>query len=428
MIFLSNFFISLSVLCAVLLSVSITSADNTQELAVAPEVNVNTQQEEHSPIYPKIEDISKGITHPDTIDARISENQGEIQIKPIDKNADIQNSESGANLQSIANRAQHAEDKVKALLKNLDEEIAAQEQQILEAKAKSNNNDDVAHETNTIDNQDSVADSNNDIADADTVKDSTELAHDDITDETNTIDNQDSVADTNSADQKETPVTKITSSQNENKKVKIKTTNKVLSSDGMSASGLDINMKTVSNVMHNNALNTKESPYHDIIPKAKPIQNPYLISGAEFFNNADYTNKNQHIIVPAFVEEYYQLLFATILTENIEGVRAITSKIGANYNIFIDNLSPLTYAISNNTNPYILRQMLSLGYMPDSIDLNNKSPLFYAVELQKYDFAIELLLWGADPNFSAKEQITPYDLAMHNDDTIMLDILQRAEN
>ena len=119
-------------------------------------------------------------------------------------------------------------------------------------------------------------------------------------------------------------------------------------------------------------------------------------------------------------------LFASIKSENINGVTAIIGKIGLNYDIFIDNFSPITFALHQNNTPYIMRQLLSMGYDPNTIDLHNKPALYYAVEMQKYDFAIELLLWGANPNFSHNDDITPYDLAMHNNDTIMIDIFKKA--
>jgi len=225
---------------------------------------------------------------------------------------------------------------------------------------------------------------------------------------------------------KETQATKINNPDTDKKSVKIKTTNTILSDKATSGANLDIKKGTIANVLNQKATIPGNSPLLKIKARPKPIQNPYLIAGASFYNNASYQTPNNHIAEPIFVEEYFQLLFASIKSENVNGVNAVIDKIGLNYDIFIDNFSPLSFALNQNNNPYIMRQLLSLGYDPNTIDLNLKPALYYAVEMQKYDFAIELLLWGANPNFSHKDDITPYDLAMHNNDTIMLDIFSKA--
>ncbi len=225
---------------------------------------------------------------------------------------------------------------------------------------------------------------------------------------------------------KETENTKIESLDSNKTSVKINTTNTVLSDDAQSGTNLSINKNTIANVMNQNTFIEENSPLLKIRVQAKPIQNPYLTIGSGFYNNANYQHPNNHISEPIFLEEYFQLLFASIKTENVNGVKAIIEKIGLNYDIFSNNFSPITFALHENNSPYIMRQLLSMGYDPNTTDLNNRPALYYAVEMQKYDFAIELLLWGANPNFSHNDDITPYDLAMHNNDTIMLDIFKKA--
>ena len=225
---------------------------------------------------------------------------------------------------------------------------------------------------------------------------------------------------------KETQATKITTPQTDKKAVKIKTTNTILSDEATSGANLDIKKNTIANVLNQNATIPENSPLFKIKARPKPIQNPYIIAGASFYNDVSYQTPNDHIAEPVFIEEYFQLLFASIKSENANGVKAVIDKIGLNYDIFIDNFSPLSFALHQNNNPYIIRQLLSLGYDPNTVDLNLKPALYYAVEMQKYDFAIELLLWGANPNFGHKDDITAYELAMHNNDTIMLDIFSKA--
>ncbi|MBT4921535.1 MAG: hypothetical protein HON23_00805 [Rickettsiales bacterium] len=375
----------------------------------AQENTIITHEQNAGPGKDQLEDIRNTINDSDSNVAEEEEGNTEND----DLIADQKNTET-------------AEDK----LENIRNTINDSDSNVAEEEEGNTENDDlIADQKNTGTAEDKLEDIRNTINDSDS-----NVAEE----EEGNTENDDLIVDQKNTE-KELPITKITSSKNVKKdssNLKINTTNKVLTKEAIPANKLAIDKNTVANIMQNtkasdiDVMHTTPDMDADqdikIIPRAKPIENPFLINGAEFFNSANY-NGNKHLTAPTYIEEYYQLLFATVLTEDTEGVKAITRKIGVNYDIFVDNLSPLTYAINNNNNPDTIRQMLSLGYTPNSMDLNNKSPLYYAVELQKYDFAIELLLWGANPNFGAAEEITPFDLAMHNDDTIMLDILRRAE-
>ncbi|MBL6785079.1 MAG: ankyrin repeat domain-containing protein [Rickettsiales bacterium] len=544
MLFLSNFFILLSLIFSVLLGYQITSASNTdQNIVIAS--NEDDSDTDIS-IYPKIEDL-----HDLQIDFQDNDSDNEDKkqdndntqpstLEPQDQeieNLDVDNSKVHNN-KSTDKETEKSEEKIEDDSESLLDKLEAQEQEIknlseskfLEKQYEHFINEDAlkAHEADankeadkedktlqdsvTTISQDSATNNSKndkivDINEADkedkTSQDSiTTISQDSATnnskndkivdineadkedktsqDSVTTISQDsatnnsknDKIVDINEADKEDkTSQDSATNNTNDDKIADIKDNNEILtfqdveasqeiteektnsqkrensdtkiSSDEASTkvkisniennkvnsdtavSEIAIDKSTVSDIMKNT--NKPKSVLAKIKPKSKPVENPFLVQGAAFFNNAIYQPPNQHISEPTFLEEYYQLLFASIKSSNLNGITAITNKIGPNYNIFINNLSPLTYAIINNNNPYVIREMLSLGYDPNTIDLNNKSPLYYAVEFKKYDFAIELLLWGANPNFSARNEVTPYDLAMHNDDTLMLDILQRAQ-
>jgi ankyrin repeat protein len=71
----------------------------------------------------------------------------------------------------------------------------------------------------------------------------------------------------------------------------------------------------------------------------------------------------------------------------------------------------LKIAVTEQSNQYYLKKLLSIGLDPDQTDKEGISPLHLAVETGSIDSVKILLEWKADPNIADHRGVTPLHIA-----------------
>jgi len=159
--------------------------------------------------------------------------------------------------------------------------------------------------------------------------------------------------------------------------------------------------------------------------KRKPQLSYKTQINSPIINRREYEYENDHLDNIAFVEEYYQLLFAAIETQNLVALEAITKKIGINNDISVNGQPPVIFAV-NQGDINVIRKILALNYSPDKKDDAGNAPIHLAIMYDRPDIATELINYGADLTITNGIFKRPMNIAYDIGNQYLIDILYKA--
>ncbi|PIR39349.1 MAG: hypothetical protein COV35_02195 [Alphaproteobacteria bacterium CG11_big_fil_rev_8_21_14_0_20_39_49] len=160
----------------------------------------------------------------------------------------------------------------------------------------------------------------------------------------------------------------------------------------------------------------------EILLKRRPEENYRNTVLPDLVSKKNYNRDNMHLPVAIYEEEFQQILLKSIMTQDIDVMRAIIERLGSTEYRDKEGNTPLLYAvISGNMVP--IKVLVGMG---SSVNVRNNqgvSPLYIAVKDRNLELTEYLVKSGANPEVITNNGKTLLMVAAENNDARMLNML-----
>ena len=160
----------------------------------------------------------------------------------------------------------------------------------------------------------------------------------------------------------------------------------------------------------------------EIILKRRPEENYRQTILPDLINKKNYSNENRHLPVAIYEEEYQEILIKSIMTQDIDVMRAIIERIGTTEFRDKEGNTPLLYAvISGNIVP--IKVLIGMGASVNVQNNNGVTPLYIATKDRNHTLAKYLLKSGASVDALTNNGKTLLMVGAENNDAKMVNTL-----